>query len=145
MQIPHKANGTGPVSANQPIVKQAVTTNPNPIYQAVFLGSASTHSGIWFLVTNLPMIIEGEKRCPTKSLRNISSMNKTPKPRIGWKSSVTAAYIQAAKPIRNRIPAAARTSRSLKTGKSCSWVFSPKLNVVLLTRQAYFENGFGAH
>ena len=60
MQIPHSANGIGPVKANQPNVKQAVITIPKPIYQAVFFGSASTHSGAWLRVTNLPMIIEGE-------------------------------------------------------------------------------------
>ncbi len=59
MQIPHSASGIGPDKASQPIVKQAVTTIPKPIYQAVFFGSASTHSGIWLRVTNRPMIIDG--------------------------------------------------------------------------------------
>ncbi len=66
-------------------------------------------------------------------------MNRTPKPRIGWKSSVTAAYIQAAKPIRNRMPAAARTSRSLKTAKSYSAVFSPKSKVLVLIAKSLFS------
>jgi hypothetical protein len=79
IHTPQRTKGIGPVRASQPIVKQDTETNPNPRYQAIFFGLASTHSGRWGLTIREPRNIEGEYLALKKSLTNMSSMNKAPK------------------------------------------------------------------
>jgi hypothetical protein len=78
MHTPHNTKGMGPVRANQPMVKQETETKPKPMYQAIFLGLASTHSGRWGLTISEPRNIEGEYLALKNNLINMSSMNRAP-------------------------------------------------------------------
>ncbi len=125
IQTPQSISGIGPVSANQPIVKQETLTIPRPRYQAIFFGSASTHSGLWGRTISPPTNIEGEYLALPKSRIIMSIMKATPKARSGMKLPVSAAIHQPEKPTRNKRPAAALTVRSLNTPKSIPGTNSP--------------------
>jgi hypothetical protein len=79
IHTPQSTKGIGPVRANQPMVKQDTETNPNPRYQAIFFGFASTHSGRCGLTLREPKNIDGEYLALKNNLTNISSMNRAPK------------------------------------------------------------------
>jgi len=89
-----------------------------PMAQAKRFCGAPTHSGIWPRTAKRPRIILGAKR-GLMNRRIVKSIRKAiTKILVGRKLPTNQALENVMKANRNRMPAAARTSRSFSTGTS---------------------------
>jgi len=116
----HTIKLIGPTTFLSTTKYSMVAAKTKPMLQAKRFCGAPVHSGNCLRTIHSPRIITGAKRGFMK-MRIVNSIKKqTTNTRVGWKFPMSQAFMKLTTARKNRMPAAARTARSFRTGTAYS-------------------------